>query len=157
MEAYQFCFDHSGFDISEDRKWVQVDLNPAMPHDMVCGMVRMLVQRFPPAATVVLNFPVWQNTSDARYAVLWITHMFAEKHPVDVSVYFPCATAEEVWGFVHAMHDNVIALEIACEQRIDGVGDLWAARPRLEKLTVVPAADGKFAGPVCVFHRKEVE
>lgn len=156
MEAYQFSFDRveKNYDISEgDGQWARVDLNPAMSYYQLRDMMRVLVQRFPPAATVVLNFPVWQNTSDARYAVLWITHMFAEKRPVDVSVYFPCATAEEVWVFVHAMHDNVVALEIACEQRVDGVGDLWAARPRLEKLAVVPAADG----PACVFLRKEAE
>jgi len=70
-----------------------------------------------------------------------------------VSVYLPCATAEETWAFVRAMHGNVRAIEVACEERIDGVGDLWAVRPRLDKLTVVSAAGGKFDGPSCELRR----
>lgn len=157
MEAYQFCFDHSGFAISEDCKWAQVDLNPAIGHGAQCDMMRMLMRRFPPAATVVLNFPVWQNTPEAQRMVQWITHRFAEKRPVDVSAYFPFATADEMWKFVFAVHDNVRTLEVACEQRVDGVNHLWQDRPRLEQLTVVPAADGKCAGPRRVFRRGEAE
>ena len=66
MEAYQFSFDRveKNYDISEgDGQWAQVDLNPAMSYYQLRDMMRVLVQRFPPAATVVLNFPVWQNTS----------------------------------------------------------------------------------------------
>lgn len=155
MHAYQFCFDREeGHGVyCGDGMWAQMDLNPSMSSAEIETATRELFQYFPPAAEVVLNFPVWQNTPDARRMVLWIVHKFAEHCHVDASVYLPCATAEEMWALVHAMHSNVRTLEIACEERVDGVGDLWAARPQLEKLTVVAATDGKFDGRQCEFLR----
>ena len=155
MHAYQFCFDREeGHGVyCGDGKWVQTDLSPCMSSAELEAATRELFQYFPPAAEVVLNFPVWQNTPDARRMVLRIVHKFAEHCHVDASVYLPCATAEEMWALVHAMHSNVRTLEIACEERVDGVGDLWAARPQLEKLTVVAATDGKFDGASCEFLR----
>jgi len=177
MHAYQFCFDREeGHGVyCGDGMWAQMDLNPSMSSAEIETATRELFQYFPPAAEVVLNFPVWQNTPDARRMVLRIVHKFAEHCHVDASVYLPCATAEEMWALVHAMHSNVRTLEIACEERewalvhamhsnvrtleiaceerVDGVGDLWAARPQLEKLTVVAATDGKFDGASCEFLR----
>ncbi len=155
MHAYQFCFDREeGHGVyCGDGMWAQMDLNPSMSSAEIETATRELFQYFPPAAEVVLNFPVWQNTPDARRMVLRIVHKFAEHCHVDASVYLPCATAEEMWALVHAMHSNVRTLEIACEERVDGVGDLWAARPQLEKLTVVAATDGKFDGRQCEFLR----
>ena len=155
MYAYQFCFDREeGHGVyCGDGMWAQMDLNPSMSSAEIETATRELFQYFPPAAEVVLNFPVWQNTPDARRMVLRIVHKFAEHCHVDASVYLPCATAEEMWALVHAMHSNVRTLEIACEERVDGVGDLWAARPQLEKLTVVAATDGKFDGRQCEFLR----
>ena len=155
MHAYQFCFDREeGHGVyCGDGMWAQMDLNPSMSSAEIETATRELFQYFPPAAEVVLNFPVWQNTPDARRMVLRIVHKFAEHCHVDASVYLPCATAEETWEFVRAMHGNVRAIEVACEERVDGVGDLWAARPQLEKLTVVAATDGKFDGRQCEFLR----
>ena len=94
MEAYQFCFDHSGFAISEDCKWAQVDLNPAIGHGAQCDMMRMLMRRFPPAATVVLNFPVWQNTPEAQRNIDVTHRLFDPNAKEDKSLLF---SEDAVW------------------------------------------------------------
>lgn len=160
MNWYQFGFDRAepGYTISAgDGDWVQIDLDPAMTVFALRCMMRRLLRVAPPADEVFLNFPVWQNTPDARRAVVEITNMLAGSLQVSVSAYLPCATAEEMWELVRALHDGVHAIDVACEQPVDDVGGLWADRPRLEELVVVPAKDGKCAGPRRVFRRNEAE
>ena len=157
MNSYQFCFDADTTDFvitRGDGEWAQIDMGPSVSMHILDAMLHDLVRRFPPADTVVLNFPVWVNTPEARSAVTWIVHKFAADHQVDISVFFPFATAADMWEFARALPDGVCAFEAACGEECDEVvDDVWAARPQIEEIRIITEACGGGQGPLRIFRR----